>query len=58
MSSAVFVEPVQHVFSCLLDVRFVCRVDVFSLPVDEAVSLTRKYFHLVLYGTFFLQLRL
>lgn len=52
----VLVEPVEHVFSGLLDVGSVCGVDVFSLSVDKPVSLTGKYLHLVVHFAFLLQI--
>ncbi len=53
--SHVLVEPVNHVCSGFLDAGFVCRIDIFSLAVDEPVSLTREDLHPVIHFALVLQ---
>lgn len=56
MFSHVLVEPVEHVHPGLIDLGFVCWVDVPSLAMSKPMRLTRKYLHLVFHFAFFLQI--
>lgn len=45
----VFLQPVEYVCPGLLDAGLVCGVDVLSLPVNKAMSLTWEDLHMVVY---------
>lgn len=54
----VFIQPVDHILSSFLDIRFILRIDIFSFTVYKTMSLSRVNFNFIINFTVLFKLLL
>lgn len=54
----IFIQPVDHIFSSFLNVRFILRIDIFSFAMYKPMRLSRINFNFIINFTVLFKLLL